>query len=135
MLSQSVVTFDQLNDTSKQKICEKIQRWDQSLPRRHMETMKRIDITLKEKVRTEVPDDVGEEGLDGHNHILNFDETNHENVMQEHPAHRNWAKSQPGSKAIDRLDYLIFTVIIFILTCFYRVSEFRHFFLLKLELL
>lgn len=41
--------------------------------------MKHIDIALKEKVRTEVPDDVGEEGLDGHNHILNFDETNQSN--------------------------------------------------------
>jgi len=79
LFSQSVATFDQLNDTSKQRICEKIQRWDQSLPRRRMQTMKRIDIAIKEKASTEVPDDVGEEGLDGHNHILNFDETNHDN--------------------------------------------------------
>ena len=79
MFSQSVDTFDQLNDTSKQRICEKIQRWDQSLPRRRMETMKRIDIALKEKASTEVPDDVGEEGSDGHSHILNFDETNQDN--------------------------------------------------------
>lgn len=60
-------------------ICEKIQRWDQSLPRRRMQTMKRIDIAIKEKASTEVPDDVGEEGSDGHNHILNFDETNQDN--------------------------------------------------------
>jgi len=58
---------------------KKIQRWDRSLPRRRMETMKRIDIALKEKSSTKVPDDVGEEGLDGHNHILNFDETNQDN--------------------------------------------------------
>lgn len=79
MFSQSVVTFDELNDNSKQRICEKIQRWDQSLPRRRMQTMKRIDIAIKEKASTEVPDDVGEEGSDGHSHILNFDETNQDN--------------------------------------------------------
>jgi hypothetical protein len=54
-------------------------RWDQSLPRRRMDTTKQIDIALQQKERTRPSNDVGEEELDGHAHILNFGETSNNN--------------------------------------------------------
>jgi hypothetical protein len=72
LFSQSVATFDQLNDDSKKKIHEKMNCWDQSLPRRCMDTTKHIDIALQQKERTWPSNDVGEEELDGHTHILNL---------------------------------------------------------------
>ena len=53
--------------------------WDQSLPRRRRDTAKRIDIALQQKERTESSNDVGEEELDEHNHILNSGETSNNN--------------------------------------------------------
>ena len=46
---QLVTTFDELNDVSKQKIHEKMHRWDKSLPRRHVDTTKCIEIALQRK--------------------------------------------------------------------------------------
>jgi hypothetical protein len=44
-----------------------------------MDTTKCINITLQQKERTNVSNNVGEEELDGHTHILNFGETSNNN--------------------------------------------------------
>ena len=54
-------------------------RWDQSLPRRRMDTTKCIDIALQQKERTGPSNDVGEEEFDEHTHILNSGETSNNN--------------------------------------------------------
>jgi hypothetical protein len=79
VISASVATFDQLNDDSKKKIHERMNCWDQSLPRRRMDTAKRIDIALQQKERTGPSSDVGEEEFDEHTHILNSGETSNNN--------------------------------------------------------
>ena len=53
--------------------------WDESLPRRRMDIAKRIDISLQQKERTGPSNDVGEEELDEHTHILNSGETGNNN--------------------------------------------------------
>jgi hypothetical protein len=44
-----------------------------------MDTSKRIDIALQQKERTRPSNDVGEEELDEHTHILNSGETSNNN--------------------------------------------------------
>jgi len=41
-------------------------RWEQSLPRRRMETNKRIEIALQQKEREGIFNDVGEKDVDAH---------------------------------------------------------------------
>ena len=45
-------------------------RWDQSLPRRRMDTTKRIKIVLQEKGRIVLSNDAREEEVDEDSHIL-----------------------------------------------------------------
>jgi len=69
---QSVATIDDLSDASKQKIEEKMQKWEKSLPRRRKDTMKRIDISLKRQEGTSSYEDVANEVLDSHSPIVSF---------------------------------------------------------------
>ena len=46
---QSVSTIYELDDASKLKIKRKINRWDQTLPSRCMDMIKRIEMALQQK--------------------------------------------------------------------------------------
>jgi hypothetical protein len=49
--------------------------WDHILPCKHIDTTKHIDIVLQRKSRIGISNNVGDEYLDEHIHILNFGET------------------------------------------------------------
>lgn len=69
---QLVTTFDELND-SKPKIHEKMHRWDKSLPRRRVDTTKRIKIALQWKGRIVLSNNAGEEEEDKDSLSINND--------------------------------------------------------------
>lgn len=73
---QSVATIEELNDASRQKISEKMHGWDQSLPRRRMETTKRIENDFQRKGKIVIYNDVEEEDLNEDSHILKSGGTN-----------------------------------------------------------